>query len=103
MYASLLVRGKVQGVGYRYFVRTKAKKLGIKGIVRNKSDGSVEIFAECNSEEHLKRFVDEISNKDSSSNAVVSSIEVFKEGEANFKKPWKDYYNDFVIDYSKAE
>ncbi|MFN4244944.1 MAG: acylphosphatase [Brevinematia bacterium] len=39
------VYGRVQGVGFRYFVQRNAEKLGIKGWVRNKSDGSVEILA----------------------------------------------------------
>ena len=39
------VQGTVQGVGYRGFVRNVARKNGIKGIVRNVSDGSVEIIA----------------------------------------------------------
>jgi acylphosphatase len=39
------VHGKVQGVGYRYLVLVMAKRHRINGIVRNVSDGSVEIFA----------------------------------------------------------
>jgi acylphosphatase len=39
------VRGRVQGVGFRYFVEQAAKKLGIQGWVRNVDDGSVEVYA----------------------------------------------------------
>jgi acylphosphatase len=44
--ARIRVRGMVQGVGYRYFVRNEAKALGLSGFVKNKPDGSVEIVAE---------------------------------------------------------
>ena len=40
-----LVRGRVQGVGFRWFVEREAKTLGISGWVRNNSDGSVEVLA----------------------------------------------------------
>ncbi|MBK3332880.1 acylphosphatase [Persephonella atlantica] len=51
--------GTVQGVGFRYFVRDKAKKLGVKGYVRNLPDGTVEVVAEAD-EETLKKFFSEI-------------------------------------------
>ncbi len=41
----LLIRGRVQGVGFRYFTLQEAEKLGVKGSVRNCSDGSVEVIA----------------------------------------------------------
>jgi len=40
------VYGRVQGVGYRDFVRRRARAFGINGYVRNMVDGSVEIVAE---------------------------------------------------------
>jgi acylphosphatase len=42
----LVVRGRVQGVGFRYFVRQRADALGLAGWVRNRSDGAVELEAE---------------------------------------------------------
>ena len=39
------VRGRVQGVGFRYFVEQAAKALGIRGWVRNHDDGTVEVYA----------------------------------------------------------
>lgn len=42
----MVVRGYVQGVGFRYFARITASKYGISGWVRNNMDGSVEIDAE---------------------------------------------------------
>lgn len=44
--AQVLVRGLVQGVGFRYFVCRAARVLKVTGWVRNQSDGCVEIFAE---------------------------------------------------------
>lgn len=40
-----LVRGRVQGVGFRWFVEREAHLLGIAGWVRNNVDGSVEVLA----------------------------------------------------------
>ncbi len=43
---SLVVRGRVQGVGFRWYVQREAADLGVAGEVRNRFDGSVEIEAE---------------------------------------------------------
>jgi acylphosphatase len=40
-----VVRGRVQGVGFRWFVEREAHMLGIAGWVRNNHDGSVEVLA----------------------------------------------------------
>ncbi len=41
-----LVQGRVQGVGYRYFVLRQAEALGLAGHARNLPDGRVEVVAE---------------------------------------------------------
>jgi acylphosphatase len=39
------VRGRVQGVGYRYFAQREAMALGLTGYTRNLDDGRVEVYA----------------------------------------------------------
>ena len=41
-----LVRGRVQGVGFRWFVEREASLLQIAGWVRNNPDGTVEVLAQ---------------------------------------------------------
>ena len=40
-----LISGRVQGVGYRYFVQRAAVALGLTGYARNLPDGSGEVYA----------------------------------------------------------
>jgi acylphosphatase len=56
-----VVRGDVQGVGFRYFVQRRAGQLGLHGWVRNNDDGSVEVVAEGERPrlEELKRALEE--------------------------------------------
>ena len=41
-----IVHGRVHGVGYRYFAVKEATPLGLRGFVRNASNGTVEVVAE---------------------------------------------------------
>ena len=50
-----IVKGRVQRVGFRFFVETAAQREGIQGYVRNQHDGSVEIVAEGDADA-LQRF-----------------------------------------------
>ena len=40
-----MVRGRVQGVGFRWYVHREAAEIGLRGWVRNTTDGCVEIVA----------------------------------------------------------
>lgn len=51
-----IVKGRVQGVGYRYFVYDIAQQLGVKGFVRNLRSGDVEVQAE-GPEEALQKLI----------------------------------------------
>jgi len=45
MQVRAVVSGRVQGVGFRYFTRSAATRLGVGGFVRNLPDGRVEVSA----------------------------------------------------------
>lgn len=53
----LIIEGRVQGVCYRDSTRLKAVELELKGWVKNKSDGTVEIVAEGD-ESDIQKFVE---------------------------------------------
>ena len=52
----LIVEGKVQGVWYRDSTRIKAAELEIKGWIKNRTDGTVEIMAE-GLEVNIQKFI----------------------------------------------
>jgi acylphosphatase len=51
MVCHYLVKGRVQGVGFRWFVHQEAAELGLRGWVRNTDQGHVEIVAAGKPEE----------------------------------------------------
>jgi acylphosphatase len=55
-----MVTGLVQGVGFRWFVRTQALRLGVAGWVANRADGSVALVAEGD-RRALERLVEAVS------------------------------------------
>ncbi len=54
-----VVRGRVQGVGFRWFVEREAQLLGLAGWVRNNHDGSVEVLA-TGTREQLSRLYERL-------------------------------------------
>ena len=57
IHKNIHISGRVQGVGFRFSARNAARQYGIKGYVKNMSDGSVYIEAEGN-EQHVEQFVE---------------------------------------------
>jgi tRNA pseudouridine55 synthase len=78
------VYGRVQGVGYRYFVKEKAQNLDIFGYVKNLEDGSVEVLAQGR-EENLQKLIEEL--KKGPFLARVDKLDVI------FRKPLNIFYN----------
>ena len=80
-----VVRGVVQGVGFRFFAERSARALGVRGWVRNRPDGSVESVAEGDDaavEEYLRRL------ERGPAGARVDDVDVenvFPEGSAVFE------------------
>lgn len=68
----LLISGKVQGVGFRAYVKKKADQLGVSGWVRNLKDGRVEVMASAD-KEVLSLFEVKVSSGPESSR--VSEVE----------------------------
>lgn len=52
----LVIRGTVQGVGFRWFARSAAQRCGVGGWVRNREDGGVEI-AVSGEDDSVHRFL----------------------------------------------
>ncbi len=84
-----IVRGRVQMVGYRYFVVEEARALGLAGWVRNLDDGSVELIAE-GPEERLRQL--EAALTDGPRLARVDKVDVrwsdTLEGHDGFEPRW---------------
>ena len=67
-----IVRGRVQRVGFRFFVEDAARREGILGYVRNQHDGSVEVVAEGDADA-MQRF--EMAVRRGPSGARVDDVE----------------------------
>lgn len=74
----VLVRGRVQGVGFRWYVREVARDLGLAGWVRNQPDGTVEVAADGETRmiERLRDMLREGPN-----GATVTAVDDVRESE----------------------
>jgi acylphosphatase len=84
-----IIKGRVQGVGFRYFVYRKALQLSVKGYVKNLPNGDVEIEAEA-SERNIEEF-----EKYLWKGPVLSNVVEIKITEI----PTTSYYLSFDIKY----
>jgi acylphosphatase len=87
--AHLLVKGRVQGVGFRYFVMQNAKIFGLKGYVKNLNNGDVEIRVE-GKKEIIEQFKFNMEQGPAYA-AVDRVVTTFEPYSANFK--------DFSVEY----
>jgi acylphosphatase len=55
-----VVRGRVQGVGFRWYVTRQASDLGVRGTVRNRGDGAVEVVLQADESETVEALVERI-------------------------------------------
>ncbi|WP_214760108.1 acylphosphatase [Exiguobacterium sp. s129] len=79
----LIVSGRVQGVGFRYFSQESARQYGIKGWVRNLNDGTVELHVEGTSED-IESFQKAL--KDGNRFVGVERIDEAKTDDQGFRK-----------------
>lgn len=80
----VVIRGRVQGVGFRYFVMRAARALDLTGWTRNRDDGTVEVEAE-GARPSLDRLVERL--RQGPPGAAVTSVETaWSEGEARFRR-----------------
>ena len=82
------VKGRVQGVGFRYSAVREAERLGIYGWVRNAYDGGVEVWAEGPTDK-LSRFLAWL-RKGSQFSRVISVEKDEKEPKG---------YSEFIVEY----
>lgn len=54
---NIIVKGRVQGVGYRFSAKKAAEKMNITGTIKNLPDGSVQIYASGDSL-NMQRFIE---------------------------------------------
>ena len=80
---SIRVKGRVQGVGYRYSTVREARKHDIKGYVKNQPDGSVAIEAE-GTEEQLDTFL--LWCRKGPGTGYVESVDFYQLPPAGFKE-----------------
>ena len=77
----IVVRGKVQGVGFRNATWRKAMELGIRGSVRNLDDGNMEILASVTDKEFI---IFENWCRVGTSNARVDRLEISELDQTGF-------------------
>lgn len=85
----ILISGRVQGIGFRFFTRRHALSLGITGYVKNLVNGKVKVVAE-GKESDMEEFVNKL--KRGPSWAMVTDIKIDR-------REYKGIFKRFSIEY----
>ena len=85
----IIVKGRVQGVGFRYFTQQEARNLGLTGFVKNLYNGDVEVFIE-GEEDQVKMFQEKL--KEGPHYGYVTELNVCQE-------PFQKRYDRFEVEY----
>ena len=80
---NMKITGKVQGVGFRYFVLQQAQELGVEGWVNNKPNGAVEALAQGDKED-LEQFIAKVKEGTTFSRVDNVNLEWMNKGEQYF-------------------
>ena len=83
--AHVEIVGRVQGVGFRWFVRERARALGVAGWVSNRDDGAVEVLAEGPATS-VARLLDDL--RQGPSGAYVTAVHELPDDGAPAPKPF---------------
>lgn len=85
----VVIKGRVQGVGFRWFAIQNARKYGVTGYVKNLVSGDVEILAE-GEEEQLEEFISLMKKGPPFSNVVDVNTQ---------RKEVSGQYSEFIVEY----
>jgi acylphosphatase len=82
----VLIRGRVQGVGFRWFARDTGAAMGLRGIVRNLPDGRTVEAVVQGERDDIARFVEAVSKGPPGAfvSEVEQSVEPLADGEHGF-------------------
>lgn len=89
------VRGTVQGVGFRHFVKNIARAIGVRGYVKNEEDGSVTIVAGGNREQIYELFRRIMDGNGWSYVSDYDEYELSFEDCQRYKEAYKDFHVEF--------
>jgi acylphosphatase len=85
----IIVKGRVQGVGYRYYAVQQAQLLGVKGYVRNQADNSVVVVAQAD-EEVIQTFIDYL---------YIGPTRARVDHISKIKIDYSSYFDNFSVKY----
>lgn len=85
----LVIKGRVQGVGFRHFTKKNAESLGVNGWVKNLSNGDVEVVVQ-GEKDRVKEMIEHLK-----SGPVSANVEEVREVDG--VKSSSENYDDFTV------